>query len=249
MKPLNILFFGSAPESDIVFNKLKSHHHIYKGEALTGPRPFIDLIVVASYGHKISKKTLDIPKYGSLNIHPSLLPKYRGAAPVPWTILNKEKQTGVTIFKMDSGWDTGPIIARQKHRLTQTETTPQLLSTLFTIGVNLLIKTLPDYIEDNITPIKQPKKSPTPYAKKLTKQDGFIVWQEFIKQSKTNFTSIDHKIRAFYHWPGVWTKLPACAGRPNNKVLKLLPNNKFQLEGKQPITWQQLLNGYQHLLK
>ena len=245
MNSTNILFLGSKePYSQKVRISLKqAGHHIYKGHTLKGCDPCIDLIVVASYGKIIPQKTLDLPKHGALNIHPSLLPKYRGATPVPRTILSGDTKTGVTIFKMDSGIDTGPILAQQSTLIKPNETSKDLLNRLFQIGSDLLVKTLPGYIEGKITPKPQPKKSPTPYAKKFTKQDGFISFNQFIKLSQTNFTSIDHKIRALYPWPGVWTKLP------NRKVIKLLPHGKLQLEGKAPISWQAFSNGYKHLLK
>ena len=249
MKPLDILFFGSTPESDIVFNKLnpimRQKGHTFKRCDLN-IQP--DLIIVASYGKKLSQKTLNLPKYGCLNIHPSLLPKYRGATPVPNAILANDKSTGVSIIKMTNKIDAGPILAQKKISIKSKDTTPDLLKRCFTIGAKLLINILPDYLNNKITQKKQNKAQAT-YTKKFTKQDGFISWQKFIKESKTNFISIDNKIRALYPWPGVHTFLP------NNKILKLLPTQAglakyfFQLEGKAPISWQQFKNGYQHLLK
>ncbi|MEA3355606.1 MAG: methionyl-tRNA formyltransferase [Patescibacteria group bacterium] len=251
MKPLNILFFGSAPESNLVFNQLKStYKSTYPSTCKDSLRRLgkPDLIVVASYGHKIPQKTLDFPKHGSLNIHPSLLPKYRGATPVPSAILANDKITGVSIIKMTNKIDAGPILAQKKVLIKPNDTTPILLKRCFTIGAKLLINILPDYLNNKIT-LKIQDKSQVTYTKKFTKQDGFISWQEFLKASTTNFTSINHKIRALHPWPGIWTKMPACAGRPTNKTLKLLPKNLFQLEGKSPISWQQFKNGYQFLLK
>jgi len=242
MKSLNLHFLGSPAEYSKQVKKdlIKAGYSTYEDNPR---RQTPDLIITACHGQIIPQKTLEAPKYGALNIHPSLLPKYRGAAPVPWTLLNKESETGVTIFKMDSGIDTGPILAQKKTDILPQETSKDLLNRLFKMGTKLLIKILPDYIEHKITPIKQPSKSPTPYARKFTKKDGFIKLPDFIKASKTNFTSVNHQIRAFYPWPGVWTTLP------NNKTLKLLPHGFFQLEGKSPITFQQFQNGYQYLLK
>lgn len=238
---MNILFFGSqADYSQQVKKDLQTAGYPVYEE---NPRKQTDLIITASFGKKLDQQTLNSPKYGTLNIHPSLLPKYRGAAPVPWTLLNQETETGVTIFKMNSGIDTGPIIAQEKTPILLHETSEDLLNRLFSLGTKLLISILPDYIEGKITPIYQPLSSPTPYARKLTKKDGFLKWSEFIKALKTNLIFIDPQIRAFYPWPGTWTKLP------NNKILKILPNQKIQLAGKQPITFKQFQNGYQHLLK
>lgn len=246
MKTLNILFFGSAPESNLVFNQLKSTYpntYKYKGHTLKRCDPCIDLIVVASYGQIIPQKILDLPKYGALNIHPSLLPKYRGATPIPSAILAKESTTGVTIIKMIQKVDAGPILSQETVKISPTDTSKSLLETCFNLGAKMLIDLIPEYIEHKITPISQPQNSPTPYTKKFKKLDGFIPWDKFIELSKNNFKPIDRKIRALYPWPGVWTTMP------NGKTLKILPQNLFQLEGKSPISWKQLSNGYQHLLK
>ena len=252
MKSVNIHFLGSpADYSQKVKKDLEKAGYSTCKDSLCRQTP--DLIITACHGQIIPQKTLRAPKYGALNIHPSLLPKYRGAAPVPWTLLNKETETGVTIFKMDQGIDTGPILAQEKTSIKPQKTSQDLLNRLFKLGTKLLIDILPGYIEDKISPISQPKKSPTPYARKLTKLDGFVKWPDFIKASASSFTSLDHQIRALYPWPGTWTKLP------NDKTLKLLPvrpnckavggpNNLFQLEGKSPISWQQFQNGYKQFL-
>ncbi len=253
MKPLNIHFLGSKEN----YSKLVKKDLITAGYQLVADPKESDLIITASYGQIIPPSTLKLPQHGALNIHPSLLPKYRGAAPVPWTLLNQETQTGVTIFKMDSGIDTGPILAQKKTTIKPHETAEDLLNRLFKLGTQILIKLLPDYIEHKISPIPQPVKSPTLYARKLTKQDGFISFKDFIQASKADFSSVNYKIRALYPWPGVWTKMPASpSGGSSQKTLKLLPSqqaglpkNLIQLEGKSPITWKQFKNGYQHLLK
>src|SRR3989344_8771744 len=105
-----------------------------------------DLIVVSSYGKIIPQVILDIPKYGSLNVHPSLLPKHRGASPVPAAILSGDKETGVTIIKMDEKMDHGPILAVEKTELSGKETMPDLIDRLFKIGAELLVKSIPDFV-------------------------------------------------------------------------------------------------------
>ena len=244
----NLLFLGSKAN----YSKLVKKDLIKAGYQCINTPDQADLFITACHGQILPQEILKKPKYGALNIHPSLLPKYRGAAPVPWTLLNKDKTTGVTVFQMDSGIDTGPILAQEKTTISPQETAEDLLNRLFKMGTKLLIDILPDYIEDNLSPIPQPASSPTPYARKFTKKDGFITWKDFVKASKTNQDNLqgfnpcklfDHKIRAFYPWPGLWTKMP------NGKILKLLPGQKFQLEGKSPISWQQFLNGYANLLK
>ena len=233
---MNIQFFGSSVNSKIVKNTL-----VENGYTLVNKDP--DLIIVADYGQIIPQKTLDSTKNGNLNLHPSLLPQYRGPTPVPSAILAKETQTGITIIEMIQEVDAGPIVAQQTIAIKPQDNSKTLLTRCFTLGSKLLIKILPDYIEHKITPKPQPTNSSTPLTKKFTKQAGFVSWQNFIKHSKNQFVDIDHKIRAFYPWPGIHTKMP------NNRVLKLLPNQMLQLEGKQPISWQAFISGYQHLLK
>ncbi|MDZ7587413.1 MAG: formyltransferase family protein [Patescibacteria group bacterium] len=223
MPSISILFFGSSPNSAIVKNAL------YKaGYTLVDQPDKADLIISADYGEKLPS--------GGLNLHPSLLPKYRGPTPIPYQILNKEKKSGISIIKMTDKFDAGPLIAQEKITIFPDDTSPNLLKRSFTAGAKLLIKILPDYLNNKITQKKQDESQAT-YTHKFSKADGFLPWEKF------SFNSSDPKIRALFPWPGVWTILP------NNKILKLLPNNLFQFEGKQPITFQQFKNGYPHLLK
>ena len=198
------------------------------GYPLVNEQPQAGLIISAAYGQKLPP--------GGLNLHPSLLPAYRGATPVPHQILDGLTQSGITIIKMTGEFDAGPIVAQVPVSIRSEDTAPDLLQRCFKAGADLLIKILPDYLNNKITLKPQPAKSPTPYCRRFTKQDGFVTWDEF-KQGVD-----DKKIRALFPWPGVWTKLP------NGKILKLLPQNMFQLEGKQPITRTQFEAGYKYLL-
>ena len=231
MKP-NLLFFGSSEKSQIVKSALEK-----AGYRLVDNLKSAQLIVVADYGQKISQETLEKIKFGGLNLHPSLLPAYRGATPAPYQILNGAKESGISIIKMVEEFDQGPIVAQKPVKILLQDTVKSLLRRCFTEGAKLLISTLPDYIEGKITSRPQPKDSPTPYCHKFTKKDGFVSWEEF------KHGVDDKKIRAFYPWPGVWTTMP------NGKILKLLPKNMVQLEGKNPISLKQFKNGYSHLLK
>ncbi len=222
---VKILFLGNnADYSNLVKTALEK-----SGYPLVTDRKKADLIISAAYGAKLP--------VGGLNLHPSLLPKYRGATPVPYQILNGETEGGITIIKMTKEFDAGPIVAQEKVAILPQDTTPDLLRRCFTAGAKLLIKILPDYLNNKITLKPQPKTSPTPYCKRFTKQDGFISWEEFKKGTD------ERRIRALYPWPGVWTTMP------NGKILKLLPKNLLQLEAKQPITQKQFLAGYKHLLQ
>jgi methionyl-tRNA formyltransferase len=247
MKPVSILFLGcQKPYSQLVKQALAK-----AGYVVVNNLNQAQLIIVAAYGHKIPLTTINSVELGGLNLHPSLLPKYRGATPVAHALLNQEKQTGITIFKMTQKVDAGPILAQQAIPISPQDTTETLLNKCFKLGAKMLISLLPDYIEGNLSSKPQPKKSPTPYCKKFTKQDGYIPWQKFVKslEIRNLQLEIERATRAFYPWPGLWTKMPACAGRPNGKILKLLPQNRVQIEGKSPISWQQFLAGYKHLLK
>ncbi len=220
---LSILFFGSSANSAIVKKAL-----IKAGYVIVAQPNKANLIISADYGKKLPA--------GGLNLHPSLLPQYRGPTPVPYQILNKEKESGISIIKMIDKFDAGPIIAQEKVPVLPDDTTPVLLKRCFTTGAKLLIKILPDYLNNKITQKKQDESLAT-YTSKFSKQDGFISWEEF----KTGVP--EHKIRALFPWPGVWTIMP------NKKVLKLLPQNMFQLEGKQPITKKQFDAGYRQYLR
>ena len=219
-----ILFFGETERSAIVKQAL-----VKAGYKLVSKANEADLIIVADYGSRVEP--------GGLNLHPSLLPKYRGATPVPYQILNGETEGGITIIKMAEEFDAGPIAAQEKVPILPDDASPDLLRRCFETGAKLLVKILPDYLNNKITLKPQPAKSPTPYCKRFTKQDGFISWEEFKRGAD------DKKIRALHPWPGVWTTMPT------GKILKLLPKNRLQLEGKEPITQKQFLAGYKHLLQ
>jgi len=241
---MKILFLGSSNNSDIILKQLKKH---YKNVFTKITKNTPDLIIVADYGQIIPQKILNSAKIKPLNLHPSLLPKYRGATPVPRAILANEAKTGITIFQMTDKIDSGPIIAQKTIKISPQDNSVTLLKKCFTIGANLLIKILPDYIEHKITPKPQPLKSPTPYAKKFVKQDGFISWSKFKQYLATNPQLLQTKVKALYPWPGIHTLMP------NNKTLKILSfdqqPNLVQLEGKNPISWQQFLAGYKRLLQ
>jgi methionyl-tRNA formyltransferase len=159
-----------------------------------------DLFIVAAYGLILPKEILDIPKYGSLNIHPSLLPKYRGASPIQATILNGDKITGVTIILMDEKMDHGPILARRKLEIQNSKITyPELTEKLAKLGAELLIETLPKWIKGGIKPISQDDSKAT-YTKIIKKEDGKINWQKSAEE-------IERMIRAYSPWPGTYTYL------------------------------------------
>ncbi|MBU4223833.1 methionyl-tRNA formyltransferase [Patescibacteria group bacterium] len=173
------------------------------------PATRYDLFIVADYGKIIPKNILDIPEYGAINIHPSLLPKYRGPSPIQSFILSGEKETGVTIILLDEEMDHGPILAQQSLNLETGFPIGNPVSKLYykeleeklaELGGELLVKTIPNLIARKIKPIPQDHNKAT-YTKKITKKDGEINLNESPE-------IIERKIRAFTPWPGAYFSIP-----------------------------------------
>jgi methionyl-tRNA formyltransferase len=153
---------------------------------------------------------LEIPKYGCINVHTSLLPKYRGAAPIQWAILNDEPQTGVTIMKMDAGMDTGDIITQEKTPVLAADTAETLHDRLAQLGAKLLVRTIPELVSGKIKPSPQPSEGIS-YAPKIKKQDGLLDWNSSAR-------AIWNRIRGLAPWPGAFTHLP---GQSTPHLLKI----------------------------
>ncbi len=173
-----------------------------------------ELIVVAAYGQIIPQSILEIPTYGCINVHGSLLPKYRGAACLQAPILNGDKYSGVTIMKMDAGLDTGPILARKKIKLAKDETASSLHDKLAALGAGLLIKTLGRYTRGWIKPEKQ-KETEASYVKMIKKEDGHINWRK-------DAIEIERMIRAYNPWPGAYSYLSDEDLKINRVLFKIL---------------------------
>jgi methionyl-tRNA formyltransferase len=221
-----------------------------------------DLIVVIAYGQIIPQTILDIPTYGCINVHASLLPKYRGAACLNAPILNGDIETGVTIMKMEAGLDTGPILRQAILKLDSREKLETIHDKLSSMGADLLIPTLHDFIAKKIIPQSQ-DDSQASYIKILKKEDGRI-------DCKKSAIEIERMIRAYHPWPGTFIDT-------NHKILKIisvapeilkinnykngqlfLNNNqlaiqcgqdalyilKLQLEGKKVMTSEEFLRGH-----
>ena len=155
-----------------------------------------DLAIVIAYGLILPRAILEAPKWGCVNIHASILPRWRGAAPIQRCILAGDSETGVTLMKMDEGLDTGPILAMQKTEITSLTTASSLFKWMSEEGANLLKEILPRYIEGQISPFSQPEEGVT-HAPKLLKEEGLINWNNSAQQ-------IDRQIRALNPWPGVY---------------------------------------------
>lgn len=156
-----------------------------------------DLIITAAYGKILPQAMLDIPKYGCLNVHGSLLPQYRGAAPVQRAIMDQNEKTGVTIMKMDAGMDTGDILTQTEVAIRPRVHTPELMAELAEAGAELLIKTIPGYISGEIKPIPQNHNEAT-MSPPIGKEEGKIRWNR-------PCAAISAQIRALSAWPGAST--------------------------------------------
>jgi methionyl-tRNA formyltransferase len=236
-----------------------------------------DLIIVVAYAQIIPENILNIPKYGIVNVHGSLLPKYRGASCIQAAILNGDKKTGVTIMKMDKGLDTGPILAQSLIDILPTDTTGSLYEKLSELGAKTLLPTLKEYIAGKIKPRPQ-NHSCASYVGLLKKQDGKIDWEK-------SAVKVERFIRAMTPWPSAFTIIDArtqtADDRNRNWILKILRaeyeplkvNNykvgelfsrgnklavqcgkdaliikKLQLEGKKELTAEEFLRGYKKLI-
>jgi len=162
---------------------------------LRGLQP--DLIVVVAYGQILPQSILDLPEFGCVNVHASLLPKYRGASPIQSAILNGETETGVTIMKMDAGLDTGEILAQARTPILPGDDSQTLHDRLAQLGAELLAETIPNYAAGKISPKPQPAEG-AGYAAKIKKEDGKIDWNEPAEK-------ILNRLRAFTPWPGAFT--------------------------------------------
>lgn len=198
-----------------------------------------DLGVVADFGLIIPKKTLDIFPLGLINIHPSLLPKYRGPTPVQNAILNGDDETGVSIIKLDKYVDHGPIISQVTEKIMPDDTAKSLYERLFEKGASLLLETLTDYAASKISETPQDHSGAT-FTKPLTRDDGFIDFDN-ISFGRDFF---ERMVRAYYPWPGVWTKVSLSGKKEELRVVKFLPNNKIQAEGGREMSYVDFINGY-----
>ncbi len=158
-----------------------------------------DLIAVTAYGQILPGSILELPRFGCLNVHTSLLPKYRGAAPIQHAILNGESETGVTIMKMDAGLDTGATLAQEKTPILAKDDSQTLHDRLGQIGARLLVKTIPDYVAGRLRPRPQPVAGVS-HAPKIRKQDGQIDWTQSSR-------AVWNRVRALVPWPVAFTHL------------------------------------------
>ena len=230
---MKIAFFGRS-FGEIVRDKLKESGY----ELVDSQKEEADLMVVGFYGKILPKEMLEKPKFGALNVHPSLLPKHRGSSPVQTTIFQGEKETGVTIIKMDEEVDHGPILAQRTYVISGNPTTPELEKILWTLGGNLLVEILPKWIAGKIIPQEQDHTKAT-YTKKLGREAGRIDWSK-------PALYIERQIRAFTPWPGtyiLWKEKRVKILKAHIEREKLVID-ELQIEGKKPTTFRDFLLGH-----
>lgn len=223
-----------------------------------------DIFVVAAYGQILPPSVLEIPQYGCINVHASLLPRWRGASPIQAAILHGDQQTGVTIMKMDEGMDTGPVLKSKAIPILPMETSETLAQKLSDLGRDMLLEVLPGYLQGEILPVPQAEEDAT-YAPLIKKEDGMI-------DPNDSAEMIERKIRAFNPWPGTYiewddlrlkvNQVEILAGEQQtvgargvhekyptvgttDGVLKLL---EVQVPGRKPVTGKEFLNGARNWL-
>jgi methionyl-tRNA formyltransferase len=172
-----------------------------------------DLIVVAAYGQILPQALLDVPKFGCLNVHTSLLPKYRGAAPIQWAILNGDSETGVTIMKMDAGLDTGAIVSEERTAITADDTAATLHDRLAQLGGSLLVRIIPGYVSGKILPQPQPVEDAS-YARKIKKEDAKLDWSQPARV-------LWNRVRGLTPWPGTFSFLQRSPAPVLLKILRV----------------------------
>lgn len=229
--------------------------------------PEADIYIVAQYGNIIPQKILDIPKYGCINTHTSLLPLYRGASPIQTALLNGESITGVTIMRMDAGMDTGDIIFQKELKVSPDDTYTDVDDKLAVLSVDAINESIKGYISGELKPQKQ-DESKASSCKILSKEDGKVDWHKSAQE-------IYNQYRGLSRWPGIWTTFndkrlklievgmdkgidksdlaPGELAKIHKKLYAgtqngLIEIKKLQLEGKPAVTAEQFLSGYSQLL-
>jgi len=222
-----------------------AHEHkidiFYQSSELIKNSVKADIGVLAAYGEIIPKTVIDTFPHGILVVHPSLLPKYRGASPIQGAIANGDKQVGVTIIKMDEKMDHGPIVSQFKEETKPDDTTDTLRARLFERSKDVIVEMIEPYLQGKIKPKEQNHDEAT-YTKIITKQDGFIEAESFTSEA----AKAERFIRAMQPWPQAWTLI----GKKRLKILKAhlesgkLILDEVQLEGKSPVSWEEFKRGY-----
>ena len=226
-KKNNIKILQPEKLDEEFIKKLKKNinHPLVPSLKRKGDSNIPDLNIVVAYGKIIPLKILNIPKYKSIDIHPSILPKYRGASPIQTALLNGDKKTGVTIMQMDEKMDHGEIISKLQITISNNDNYKILAEKLAELSAKLLIKTIPEYISGKIQPAEQ-EHNKASFCKIIKKQDGEINWEN-------NAEQIFNQSRAFCEWPGIFSQLTI-----NNKQLtiKFIEIKLTNLKSNKPVS-------------
>ena len=234
-----LINFCHEKNIDCIVSDLKDTETINKILSLNST-----IAVLASFGEIIPKAILDAFPNGIINIHPSLLPKWKGPSPVQYTLLNGETQTGVTLIKLDDEIDHGPILTQKVDTLSGNETAEDLLSILFEIGAGMAEEAIIK-LESGETLSETPQDhNRETWSYKIEKKDGFIDLSKIPTNEleiKNYKLEIARKVRAYYPWPGVWFRTNL---KDQEKLIKLLPENRIQVEGKNIVSYKDFINGF-----
>jgi methionyl-tRNA formyltransferase len=185
-----------------------------------------DVVLVAAYGQLLPPALLEIPRAGCLNVHTSLLPRWRGAAPIQWAIAEGDPETGVTLMRMDAGLDTGDIVGVAKTPIHATDTGQSLHDRLAEIGANLVVDLLPAWLEGKLAPRPQPAEG-VRHARKLAREDGCLDWSQ-------PAVVLDRRIRAFNPWPGAYTTATSCSGEARG-LIKVWDATRVEPAAEEPL--------------
>lgn len=230
---MKVVFWGTPLFVQPIKNELAKYFTLTEslGEA--------DIAVIAAYGKILTKDELNSPKFGCINIHPSLLPKYRGPSPIQATILNGDKTSGITIIKMDEEVDHGPVIYQEDLDISSKDNFDTLSKKLFSRAAGVLPQIIKDFTAGKIKPVGQ-NNAMASFCQLIKKENGY-----FDINNPPSLKILDRMIRAYFPWPGVWTKWSFDSAQDKKgKIVKFLPNNLIQMEGKKPIPLKDFLNGY-----
>lgn len=212
----------------------------------------VDLALLFAYGKIIPKVLLVSPRLGFWNIHPSLLPKYRGPAPMATPLLNGDNETGVTLISMDEQMDHGPIIGQEKCYIFPVWRRDQLEKHLIDLGYELIKKVILTYVSDlSNTPMIDQNHAKATYTKRMKKDDGYVAAKDLLSADNATKKTIFNKYRGYYPWPGVWTKVKIKNKDLRLKITKIHWENddmvikKVQLEGKNEVDFKQFSQAYE----
>ncbi|MEK7543254.1 MAG: methionyl-tRNA formyltransferase [Patescibacteria group bacterium] len=233
----------------------KSWAYADEEQVVDALEPFkADLIISACYGQRIPAETINKARFGGLNVHPSLLPRWRGADPVPWAILVGDHQTGVTVVTLSEKFDEGSILAQKKLAILDTDTSDALRTKLFTMGADLLFEVFSDVLSMKRITKNEVTNNNFSYARRFTRDDGFEPWETLQKAfaDPTEAQKFYRKFRAFDPWPGVWTTVKVKSEKKRLKIIAchvdtvsgLFTIDTVQREGKNPVSWTQFQNAY-----